>query len=230
VIEISDSLEPAHPAATVVLVRDGEQGLEALLLQRSKAVKHMGGMWVFPGGKVEAQDAKGADDEYTAALAAAIRETEEEAGLVLEADQLVYLSHWTTPEGARKRFSTWFFLGRVAPGQVVTVDGGEIANHRWLGAEQAFREILDEDNPFRLLPPTFVSMVELSAYEDSQQALRELSGREALVYAPKMVLIDDGICFLYDGDAGYASEQLDVHGARHRTYMINGQLEYIRQL
>ena len=51
-LETSDDVEPVHPAATVVLVRDGEYGMEALLVQRSNAVRHMGGMWVFPGGKV----------------------------------------------------------------------------------------------------------------------------------------------------------------------------------
>ena len=33
-----------------------------------------------------------------------------QAGLDVTAEQLVYLSHWTTPEGARRRFATWFFL------------------------------------------------------------------------------------------------------------------------
>ena len=44
-----------------------------------------------------------------------------------------------------------------------------------------------------------------------------------------MVFVQNGICFLYEGDAGYASASLDVEGGRHRTYMIDGQLEYLRQ-
>ena len=55
-LEISDVVEPVYPAATIVLLRDGQAGLEALLVQRSRAVKHMGGMWVFPGGKVDEAD------------------------------------------------------------------------------------------------------------------------------------------------------------------------------
>mgnify|MGYP001813032058 CR=1 FL=1 len=43
-LEMSDTVEPIHPAATVVMVRDGEAGLEVLLVQRNKAVQHMGGM------------------------------------------------------------------------------------------------------------------------------------------------------------------------------------------
>ena len=40
-IEISDTVTPLRPAATVVLIRDGNAGLEVLLLQRNKAIRHM---------------------------------------------------------------------------------------------------------------------------------------------------------------------------------------------
>jgi len=229
-LEMSDSVEPVYPAATVVLVRDGEAGLEALLVQRNRAVKHMGGMWVFPGGKVDSADHTEDGDAYAAALNAAIRETREEAGLQVSADQLVYLSHWTTPEGAKKRFSTWFFLTVLEDGQEVTVDGGEIAHHRWVRPDVALAELADEQHPFRLMPPTFVSLVDIAGCQTCGEARDRIGGREAIKYAPRMVFVEDGICFLYEGDAGYAQESLAVEGQRHRVYMINGQLEYIRQL
>jgi 8-oxo-dGTP pyrophosphatase MutT (NUDIX family) len=228
-LEMSDTVEPIHPAATVVMVRDGEAGLEVLLVQRNKAVQHMGGMWVFPGGKVDEADYPGDGDAYTAALNAAIRETQEEAGVDVARDQLVYLSHWTTPEGAKRRFSTWFFLTILRDDQEVVVDGGEIAKHRWVQPEVAFAELADESHPFRLMPPTYVSMVDIADCADCREASSRIGSREAFVYAPRMVMVEDGICFLYDGDAGYESEELDAEGPRHRTYMINGQLEYIRQ-
>ena len=101
----------AFPSATVVLVRDGVAGLEVLMVCRSKQVKHMGGMWVFPGGRVDPEDQVASGDVQAAAVNAAIRETQEEAGLDIAADHLYYISHWTTPEGAKKRFATWFFVG-----------------------------------------------------------------------------------------------------------------------
>jgi len=228
-LEISDKIEPIHPAATIVLVRDGDQGLEALLVQRSKAVRHMGGMWVFPGGRVDDADHEDAADEYEAAVNAAVRETHEEAGLTIRRDQLVYQSHWTTPEGARKRFSTWFFLAILDDNQEVVVDGGEIAHHRWFRPQQAFEEIEDESNPFRLMPPTFVSLVDIADYHDSDAAAAALGEREAIIYRPRMIFVEDGICFLYEGDAGYEAEDQEVPGPRHRTYMINDKLEYIRE-
>ena len=108
----------ALPAATVVLVRDSDRGLEVLMLCRSEQVKHMGGMWVFPGGRVDPADRVAADD-YTAARNAAIRETGEEAGLSLRAEQLFFISHWTTPAGVKKRFATWFFVAVLADEQPV---------------------------------------------------------------------------------------------------------------
>jgi 8-oxo-dGTP pyrophosphatase MutT (NUDIX family) len=228
-LELSETTEPVYPAATVVLVRDGDDGLEALLVQRSKAVKHMGGMWVFPGGRVDEGDYPADGDSYGAALNAAIRETREEAGLEVSPDQLVYLSHWTTPEGAKRRFATWFFLTVLEDDQQVAVDGGEIAHHRWVRPEVAFAEMADPEHPFRLMPPTFVSLMDIADCSGCMEARERIAGREAIQYAPRMLFVEDGICFLYNGDAGYAEQDLEAPGARHRTYMIDGQLEYIRQ-
>ena len=45
------------PAATVVLVRDGDGGVEALMLRKNSKIT-FGGMWVFPGGKIDAAEVK----------------------------------------------------------------------------------------------------------------------------------------------------------------------------
>ena len=229
-IETSDQPEPVYPSATVVLVRDGAAGLEVLLVQRASAVQHMGGMWVFPGGKVEEGDYSFDRDPYTAAVNAAIRETQEEAGLVVSADQLVFLSHWTTPEGAKKRFATWFFLTILEDDQTVAVDGGEIANHRWVSPRTALAESADDAHALRLMPPTFVSIHDIADCFDCAEARSCVSGREPFYYAPRMVFVDDGICFLYAGDAGYQDDNLEAQGVRHRLYMVADKLEYIREL
>ena len=229
-IEFGDEDVPVHPSATVVLMRDGEAGLEALLVQRSKAVKHMGGMWVFPGGKVDEADYPDDRDTYGAAVNAAIREVEEEAGLLIFADQLVYLSHWTTPEGAKKRFATWFFLAILHEDQEVQVDGGEISAHRWLCPHRAFAESNDRREELQLMPPTYVSLIDIADFNNCQEARQAIGARDAIVYEPRVVEVEGGLCFLYDGDAGYVDANADAGAAgnRHRTTMIGSKMEYIR--
>ena len=48
---------PAAPSATVVLLRDGPQDLEVFLLRRHAQSAVLGGAYVFPGGKVDPEDA-----------------------------------------------------------------------------------------------------------------------------------------------------------------------------
>ena len=125
------------PAATVVLVRDGGDGLETLLLRRNSKIA-FGGMWVFPGGRIDEADRHGLapTDELAAARRAAVRETREEAGLAITEATLVALSHWSPPAIAPKRFLTWFFLA-PATSDTVTIDQGEIHEHVWLRPSEA---------------------------------------------------------------------------------------------
>ena len=68
------------PAATVVVMRAAGQELEVLLLRRSSQLAFYGGAWVFPGGRIDACDGDGGDDELCARNAA-VRELCEESGL-----------------------------------------------------------------------------------------------------------------------------------------------------
>lgn len=49
---------PALPAATAVLMRDAEPGIEVLLLRRSRTTGFVPGAYVFPGGRVDDADAE----------------------------------------------------------------------------------------------------------------------------------------------------------------------------
>jgi len=46
-----------RPAATIVLMRNGREGLEVLLLRRSRSSGFVPGAYVFPGGRVDGEDA-----------------------------------------------------------------------------------------------------------------------------------------------------------------------------
>jgi 8-oxo-dGTP pyrophosphatase MutT (NUDIX family) len=91
-----------RPAATVLLVRDGADGFEVLMLQRNLNSDFVGGAFVFPGGGVDAEDARatvdGSVDDATASsrlglpagglayYVACLRELFEEAGVIIAVD------------------------------------------------------------------------------------------------------------------------------------------------
>lgn len=47
---------PALPAASIILVRDGNTGMEVLMMERAKTMRFAPGAFVFPGGKVDDED------------------------------------------------------------------------------------------------------------------------------------------------------------------------------
>ena len=47
---------PPVDAASVLLLRDSDDGLQVLLMRRAQASQVLGGAYVFPGGKVDAED------------------------------------------------------------------------------------------------------------------------------------------------------------------------------
>ena len=71
-----DDVLPAKPAATVMLLRHEAEALEVFMLRRTNAAAFAGGMYVFPGGRVDPADGEG-DEAY---VVAAIRECFEECG------------------------------------------------------------------------------------------------------------------------------------------------------
>ncbi len=79
---MADVEVPVKAAATVMLLRDTADGVEVFMLRRTQNAAFAGGMYVFPGGKVDAADGEG-DEGYRVA---AVRECYEEAGVLLAVD------------------------------------------------------------------------------------------------------------------------------------------------
>jgi 8-oxo-dGTP pyrophosphatase MutT (NUDIX family) len=71
------------PAATLLLVRDGPEGIEVLLTTRHDNAGFAAGASVFPGGKLDASDRGRANGDDDSLRIAAIRETFEECGILL---------------------------------------------------------------------------------------------------------------------------------------------------
>jgi len=210
---------PAVRAATVILVRDGAAGLEALMLRRNSKLA-FGGMWVFPGGSVDEADRAGLDpdDELGAARRTAVREAAEEAGLALEPASLVAFSHWTPPPIAPRIFLTWFFVA-PAPGGSVAIDQGEIHDHAWMRPADALRR--RDAAEIELAPPTFVTLLDLSRSPTVERALAAARARTPERYATRIAKGDGGMVALWHGDAGYEASDAAAAGPRHRLAMLD---------
>ena len=218
---MADELPPPIPAATVVLVRDGAEGLETLMLRRN-ARGIFGGMWVFPGGRVDPEDG---EDEAGARRAAA-RETVEEASLVVDPSELVPFAHWTPPPIAPKRFATWFFLA-PAPSGEVEVDGHEIHDHVWVSPADAMRR--RDLGEIELAPPTFVTLHRLSLVADVASVMADAAAMPIEFFTTKVMRASTGDAVaVWHGDVAYEGDDLDAEGARHRLLMVREVWAYER--
>jgi 8-oxo-dGTP pyrophosphatase MutT (NUDIX family) len=227
VIDHADSLEkqaregnegtPPVLAATVILLRDGSEGLETLMLKRNSKIA-FGGMWVFPGGRIDPEDWKGIDesDDLAASRCAAVREAFEESGLAVDPDGMHPFSHWTPPKTTPRRFLTWFFAARAGAGEVA-IDHGEIHDSDWMSPTEALRR--RDAREIEIAPPTFVSLAELCVYSDVDEALSSIRRRAPERFETVIGLSDVGPIAMWHGDAGYQSADPALEGPRHRLTM-----------
>jgi 8-oxo-dGTP pyrophosphatase MutT (NUDIX family) len=184
-----------------------------------------GGMWVFPGGKVDPSDLPShpaAGDEMAAARGAAVREAREEAAIEIDPSGLVVLSFWLPPPEAPRRFATWFFLARLGADADVVVDQTEIREHRWLTPGAAIQ--LRQERDIELAPPTFTTLWWLGRHADAQSALEAAARSAPGRYETHIALDRDGHvgATLWAGDAGYEDRDMYRSGRRRRLVMDPG--------
>ena len=213
---------PIIPAATVVVLRDAPGGLETLLLRRNSKIA-FGGMWVFPGGRIDPEDHEGAADADEVARRAAVREAVEEAGQIIDPDSLVFFSHWTPPPIAPKRFGTWFFLARGA-GQAVTIDGGEIHDSDWLSPADALTR--RDAGEIEMAPPTWVTLHYLTHFDEVSAALDTFHRTETRYYQTRMGRLGKVPVAMWSGDAGYETGDAEAPGQRHRLILHRDTYEF----
>ena len=212
-------------ASTVLLLRPSASGAEVLLLRRNSNARNMADVWMFPGGKVDEDDH--GSSELDRAKTAAIRELEEEADVLIPIEALTHFSHWLTPAGMTRRFATWFFVAELPRGAVVSVDGEEMVEARWVRPQDAVAE--HQVGKLRLPPPTLVSLIDLSQHRSVDAAVATAGRRIPPYFFPKVCGEDsEDVVMLYPGDAGYESSDRSVKGARHRAMWVDGVITYRR--
>jgi 8-oxo-dGTP pyrophosphatase MutT (NUDIX family) len=182
-------------AATVIVAREGEGGLEVLVLERAAGQRFLPGYVAFPGGAVDADDVELASrwfgDASEAARATAVRELAEEAGLAITmdgpvasgshdplemvnsspppADALVEIARWIAPERIPVRFDARYYAIRAPGGLEPAPDGIETARAWWVSPA----ELLDgfRSGTRKLYWPTYFTTVALQGCSTVAQLL-----------------------------------------------------------
>ena len=200
--ELNRSGEVTVPrqAATVILLRGGDEALEVLLVRRTSSARFMGGVWVFPGGAVDAGEGEG----DAAQRAAAVRELREEAGIVLDdPDELVRFSRWITPAEVVLRFDTHFFLAPMPEGQEPRIDGEEIVAHGWFTPDAALGA--HQDGTIELVFPTIKHLEQLAEFVTADALLDYARDRVVGPVQPRVISEGEHARIVLPGEPGYDS-------------------------
>lgn len=264
---------PPRDAATVLLLRDGSESasrgkVEVYLVKRSRQVDFMAGAHVFPGGRLDDADSSpsacallspeleslrrrlGEDlpaPQAAGLFVAAIRETFEEAGLLLgvlgagwtlgearkavaggarfttlagqlDAAALVPWVRWVTPVISPKRFDARFFLARAPEGQVPEVDGREATEGLWITPAEALARWADGE--MQLAPATAKSLDALGEHATVDAALAAAARRAPPVAMP-VVWNENGRAYIsLPGDPRHPEP--DAIGGRIRRVQLEG--------
>jgi 8-oxo-dGTP pyrophosphatase MutT (NUDIX family) len=189
---------PPRQAATVIVLRGGPERLEVLLVKRTPHARFMGGVWVFPGGAVDADEGEG----DAAHRVAALRELEEEAGIVIDDPAaLVKFSRWITPPEVVVRFDTHFFLAALPPGQEPSIDGEEIVDESWFAPDEALAA--HQRGDIALVFPTIKHLEQLAAFASADALLAHARGREVGPVQPRVIAEGERARIVLPGEPGY---------------------------
>ena len=208
------------------------------MVRRASASAFVGGAYVFPGGALDDADRSelarrlfgvGAASPW---WSAAVRETAEEAGVVVptgqprsvipdgtkgigllesleaggyrfDASRFAYLSNWVTPRGQPRRFDTRFFV-TDAPGNLEAApDASEVTEAVWVTPRDAL--VHRKERRWAMVPPTVATLRLLAEYEDPTAVLAFAAGQASVPRVePRIVIRDGKPRILMPGDPGYA--------------------------
>ena len=174
-------------AASVIAGRDGPDGLQLLVIERSRSSRFLPGYVAFPGGATGPGDAELATEWFGTAdessRACAIRELAEETSLTLtqdglgpiggwdplspvnmappSPDQLLEIAHWIAPEDVPVRFDARFYATEAIDGLEPTPDGTEATAAWWASASELLAD--HEAERRKIYWPTYFTLTNLAA-------------------------------------------------------------------
>ncbi len=193
---------PTRDAATVLLLRDGAAGLETWLMRRVPKMAFAPSMSVFPGGGVDAVDATGPDRPDVAErfgidaqlagviVRAAVREIEEETGVVLAAGELQPWARWITPEAESRRYDTYFFVAALPAGALAASISSEASVAEWVPVIEALAQYERGERP--MLPPTVHNLTAVAGFGSAVEVVAAAERRSISAIMPTLRLDGQG--------------------------------------
>ncbi|WGL52788.1 NUDIX hydrolase [Nocardioides sp. BP30] len=139
-----------------------------------------------PSGSEVVADVSGPDWETdrialeTRALS--LSELLERRGLVVRSDLLGAWAGWTTPIFEARRYRTWFFVAELPEGHVTRDVSSESVSVLWLPAAEAV--MAAEEGTLALMPPTYLTCLEVAQYADPAALLAEAASRRVEMFTP----------------------------------------------
>jgi 8-oxo-dGTP pyrophosphatase MutT (NUDIX family) len=174
-------------AASVIVGRDGANGLEVLVLERSSASRFLPSYVVFPGGAVDPGDTDLAEkwfgDGGQAFRVGAVRELFEEAGIAVTrsgiraatafdeieqdpptVEMLPEVAHWVAPEDVPVRFDARYVAAASPLGVTPSPDGTETSVAWWSTPADLMSQWQSEER--KLYWPTYFTLGALTSCTD----------------------------------------------------------------
>jgi 8-oxo-dGTP pyrophosphatase MutT (NUDIX family) len=115
-------------------------------------------------------------------------------GLVLRTDLLAAWAHWITPEFEPRRYDTRFFLAAMPVGQRTRDVSGEADHVTWMRPSDALAGV--EAGQMEMLPPTSVTLRELSGYAGVDDAIAAAGRRVITAVMPGVERVDGELYFV----------------------------------
>ncbi len=171
-------------------------------MRRGAGQSFMPGVWVFPGGALDAGETE---------AACAIRELAEETSIELGPDaDLRRWSRWITPEVVPVRFDTHFFVALAPAHSPPRVDGAEVDDAGWFTPRAALDAHAADE--LELVFPTIKTLETLLEFASAEAVLEAAPGRDHEPILPRVVGTRDDHRVVLPWEDGYADGVESVEG------------------
>jgi len=111
-------------------------------------------------------------------------------GLVLRTDLLGVWGGWLTPVFEPRRYRTWFFVALLPSGQRTRDVSSESSSVTWQPALRAVDDV--EAGAMMMLPPTYLTCLEVGQYADPVAVLEAAHGRTVSMFTPALEPLGEG--------------------------------------